>query len=78
MIMDLPGFSVRHSVEFLGFYLPPLLLCAGSAAVVFVLLRQLLARAGLYRFVWHRPLFDLALYVLLLGGVVFFGDRLWP
>jgi hypothetical protein len=76
--MDLPSFSVRHSVEFLGFYLPPLALCAGGAVVLFVLLRWLLARLGLYHFVWHRPLFNLALYVLLLGGVVFIGDRVWP
>ena len=33
-------------------------------------LRRLLAGLGLYRLVWHRPLFDLALYVLLLGAVV--------
>jgi hypothetical protein len=76
--MDLPSFSVRHSVEFLGFYLPPLALCAGGAVILFVILRWLLARHHLYRFVWHRPLFNLALYVLLLGGVVFFGDRVWP
>lgn len=76
--MDLPSFSVRHSVEFLGFYLPPLALCAGGAIILFVVLRWLLARLGFYRFVWHRPLFNLALYVLLLGGVVFFGDRVWP
>jgi hypothetical protein len=76
--VELPNLSVRHSVEFLGFYLPPLALCAGGAIVLFVILRWLLARLGLYRFVWHRPLFNLALYVLLLGGIVFFGDRLWP
>jgi hypothetical protein len=76
--MDMPSFAVRHSVEFLGFYLPPLALCAVGAVVLFVILRSLLARFGLYRFVWHRPLFNLALYVLLLGGVVFFGDRVWP
>jgi hypothetical protein len=76
--MDPPSFSVRHSVEFLGFYLPPLVLCAGGAIVLFVILRWLLARLGLYRFVWHRPLFNLALYVVLLGGVVFLGDRVWP
>jgi hypothetical protein len=76
--MDLPSFSVRHSVEFLGFYLPPLALCAAGAVVLFVILRWQFARLGLYRFVWHRPLFNLALYVLLLGGVVFFGDRVWP
>ena len=32
--------------------------------------RRLLASVGFYRLVWHRPLFDLALYVVLLGVVV--------
>ena len=32
-------------------------------------LRRLLARAGLYRLVWHPALFDLALFVVLLYGV---------
>ena len=31
--------------------------------------RRLLARAGLYRLVWHPALFDLALFVVLLYGV---------
>ena len=34
------------------------------------LLRRLLERTGAYRYVWHRALFDLALYVVLLGAVV--------
>lgn len=40
------------------------------------LLRPLLERAGVYRFVWHRALFDLALYVCLLGGVVYLSSGL--
>jgi hypothetical protein len=76
--MGLPPLSVRHTVEFLGFYLPPLALCAAVAVVLFLALRWLLARLGLYRFVWHRPLFNLALYVVLLFGVVFIGDQAWP
>ncbi|MBN8904626.1 MAG: hypothetical protein BGO51_26640 [Rhodospirillales bacterium 69-11] len=46
----------------LAWLLLSLLLAAG--------LRRLLERAGAYRYVWHRPLFDLALLVVLLGGIV--------
>ncbi|UIY44850.1 DUF1656 domain-containing protein [Methylobacterium radiotolerans] len=48
-------------------------------AVAFALslpLRRLLAATGFYRLVWHRPLFDLALYVVLLGGVVTLAHRI--
>ena len=47
-------------------------------AIAFALslpLRRLLAATGFYRLVWHRPLFDLALYVVLLGGVVILVHR---
>jgi hypothetical protein len=32
---------------------------------------KLIARAGLYRHVWHAALFDFALYVCLFASVVF-------
>ncbi len=75
--MDSPRLAALHSVEFLGFYLPALMLWAGGAFVGFVVLRWLFERSGLYRFVWHRPLFNVALYVLLLGGLVYLGKLPW-
>jgi hypothetical protein len=75
--MDLPSLAAFHTVEFLGFYLPPLALWAGGALIPFAVLRSLVERFGLYRFVWHRSLFNLALYVLLMGGVVFLGNLAW-
>ena len=75
--MDLPTLAAFHTVEFLGFYLPPLALWAGGALIPFAVLRWLVEQFGLYRFVWHRSLFNLALYVLLMGGVVFLGNLAW-
>lgn len=75
--MSLPGLAVFHTVEFFGFYLPPLVLWAAASLLPFVVLRWLLDRFNLYRFVWHRPLFNLALYMLLAGGVVFVGNLAW-
>lgn len=34
-------------------------------------LRLVLERSGFYALVWHRALFDLALYVVLLGALFF-------
>ncbi len=73
----LPSLSAFHTVEFLGFYFPPLVLWAGGAIIPFVILRWLLGRFDLYRFVWHRSLFNLALYVLLVGCMLFFGNLAW-
>ncbi len=74
--LKLPHLSVFHDVELVGFYVSPLLLWAGAALIPFALLRWLLDRYGLYRFVWHRSLFNLALYVLLVGGAMLVGN--WP
>lgn len=55
--------------SFYGLYLPWLMLLAGGALVTSWVLRRLLAAAGVYRWVWHPALFDLALYVLMLYGL---------
>lgn len=57
-------------INFLGVFVPALLVYA----VVAFGLKEIVCRAllglGAYRLVWHRPLFDSALFVLLLGGIV--------
>ncbi len=40
------------------------------AMAIVAVLRRALAWCGVYRFVWHRPLFDFALLILVFGGVV--------
>lgn len=66
-----------HSVPFFGFYLPPILIWALAALVPYLALRAMMRRWNLDRFLWHRALFDLAIYVLLVGGVIFIGGRGW-
>jgi len=50
---------------------PSLLLWLVIAYVLSALLRAQLRRLGFYRLVWHRALFDFAIFVCLLGGVVY-------
>jgi len=53
-----------------GIYLPPLLGYLVGTAALWYLVRYLLDRLGVYRFVWHPPLFNTALYVMLLSAFV--------
>ncbi len=53
-----------------GIFLPPLLGYLVATAGVWYLARSLLGHLGFYRFVWHPPLFNTALYVILLGALV--------
>jgi hypothetical protein len=57
-------------INILGVYLPPLIGYLAGAALAWYALRYVLGRFGLYRYVWHPPLFNGALYVILLSGFV--------
>ncbi|MER2264489.1 DUF1656 domain-containing protein [Methylobacterium oxalidis] len=57
-------------LDICGVFVPSLAAAMLGAFLLCLILRRVLARAGFYRLVWHRPLFDLALYVVLLGCIV--------
>jgi hypothetical protein len=52
-----------------GVFFSPLVAWAVLALVLNLMLRQGLIRFGVYRFVWHRALFDLATFVMLWAAV---------
>jgi len=52
-----------------GVFLSPVLVSAVIALLASVLVRRMLAIAGLYRIVWHPALFDAALFVVLWAAV---------
>ncbi len=56
-------------IDLCGILLPPLLVWVAIALVLSAGLRWVFNKIGLYRFVWHRPLFDLALLIILTGLV---------
>ncbi|WP_265975031.1 DUF1656 domain-containing protein [Brucella intermedia] len=51
-----------------GAFLPSFLAMAAFAYGIFRILAFLLGKTRFYRLVWHRSLFDLALYITVLGG----------
>lgn len=53
-----------------GVYVPPLLLVIIGCYGFFVLLQRALSSFGVYRYVWHRSLFDVALYFSLLSLLI--------
>ncbi|MCT8003398.1 DUF1656 domain-containing protein [Sphingomonas sanguinis] len=56
-------------LDLLGVFVHPLLIAAFLAFVGAELIGWALAKARLYRFVWHRGLFDVALTVILWAGI---------
>ncbi|SAK71589.1 membrane protein [Caballeronia catudaia] len=63
-------------IDVLGVFVPAVLMLMFIAYLVNFVIRNVLARLGFYRFVWHRSIFDLGIYVLVLGVVVIVSQRL--
>lgn len=59
-----------HEFDIYGVLVTPILAWATIALFATGLLRLAMGRLGLYRYIWHKPLFDLALLVIVLGAVV--------
>jgi hypothetical protein len=54
-----------------GVFVPALFLWMLLALGIVLVLRRALVYSNAYVLIWHRPLFDLALYVIVLGVVVY-------
>jgi protein AaeX len=61
-----------------GVYFPAFAVFAVIALVLQLAFKRLLDASGFYRFVWHRALFDLAIYVILLAAVTAAAANIWP
>jgi undecaprenyl pyrophosphate phosphatase UppP len=63
-------------LDIYGVFLPSLAAWMVIAFLASLIVRRLLTVFGFYNLVWHRPLFDFALYVVLLGTIVSFVQPL--
>jgi uncharacterized protein DUF1656 len=63
--------GMKYELDLFGVIVPSLMLWVILAYGLALILRKPFGRAGLYRLIWHRSLFDFAIYVCLLGGLVY-------
>ncbi|CAE6690329.1 DUF1656 domain-containing protein [Paraburkholderia aspalathi] len=63
-------------IDIFGVFVPAVLVLMLIAYLINLAIRTVFERAGFYRFVWHRSIFDLGIYVLVLGLVVVVSHRL--
>ncbi|MDE1897121.1 MAG: DUF1656 domain-containing protein [Rhodospirillales bacterium] len=54
-------------INIYGVLFPPLLIWIFFALLLSIAVRRVLSLLGVYRFIWHRPLFDLCLLIMLTG-----------
>ena len=62
---------MRYELDLFGVLVPSLVLWSVIAFVLARTISKLIARAGLYRQIWHPALFDFALYICLVASLVF-------
>jgi len=61
---------MNGEVSLFGVYVPGLLLLAVAAAVLAAVVSRVFSLIGVYRIFAYRPLVDVAVYILILGGLV--------
>ncbi|KJC57102.1 membrane protein [Bradyrhizobium sp. LTSPM299] len=67
---------MRFELDIYGVLVPALLLWLILAYALSAIVSRVMQHFGLYRLVWHRALFNFALYVCLLGVVVYLSEFL--
>ena len=63
-------------IDIFGVFVPAVLVLMFVAYLINLAIRTVFERVGFYRFVWHRSIFDLGIYELVLGLVVVVSHRL--
>ena len=66
---------MSRELDIFGVYVHPLLAAAVLAFIAARLVEMILARLGVYRWVWHRGLFDIALTIILWGAFALLLNR---
>jgi hypothetical protein len=72
------GHAVIGEFDIYGVYFPAFAVFAAIAFVLQLAIKWLLDASGLYRFFWHRALFDVAVYVILLAVVTAAATTILP
>jgi hypothetical protein len=67
---------MTYELDLFGVLVPSLMLWSVIAFVLGRIASKLIARAGLYRRIWHPALFDFALYICVVASLVFASKEL--
>lgn len=67
---------MKYEIDLFGVIVPSFLFWSVVACVLTYVVSKAIARAGLYGHVWHKALFDFALYVSVLAGLIFISKDL--
>lgn len=61
---------MNEEISLFGIFVPSILACSVLSYVAMVAVARLLRAVGAYQYVWHRSLFNLAMFVCILCATV--------
>ncbi|KAA1004861.1 DUF1656 domain-containing protein [Paraburkholderia panacisoli] len=62
---------MSSDLDFFGVFLPPMVLVAAASFVILQIMKRLMVDFHLYGFISHRNVFDIALYFIIVAGILF-------
>ena len=62
---------MTYEIDLFGVLVPSLVLWSVIAYLLARIISKLIARVGLYRWIWHPALFDFSLFVCLVASLAF-------
>lgn len=63
---------MNEEISLFGIFVPSILACSVLSYAAMVVIARLLRAIGAYRYVWHRSLFNLSMFVCILCATVLF------
>jgi Protein of unknown function (DUF1656) len=66
---------MNEEINVFGVFVPSILVCSVIAYVAMIVTARGLRSIGAYRYVWHRSLFNLSIFVCLLGTCVLYFSK---
>jgi hypothetical protein len=58
-------------VQFAGIFFAPIVVYCAIGVALISIIRFVLGRTGIFSLVWHPALFELALYMIITGAVIY-------
>ncbi len=68
---------MNEEISLFGIFVPSILVCSIAAYMAMVVVARGLSAAGVYRYIWHKSLFNLSIFVCLLGASVLFFSKVY-
>lgn len=62
---------INGEINIGGVFIPSIVIWSMIAFVIWYMIRRFLANRGFYRYLWHQSLFNISLFIILVGCITY-------